>query len=54
MIALKKNEQTDARFAPAYGVSEAARHLGIPRSTLWSWTSRIQYGGEKDVEGSHS
>ena len=47
MTALKKIDQTDARFAPAYGVSEAARYLGIPRSTLWSWTSGIQDGPDR-------
>ena len=47
MTALKKIEQTDARFAPAYGVSEVARHLGIPRSTLWFWTSGIQGGSDR-------
>ncbi len=30
------NEKFDARFAPAYGVSEAARYLNIPPSTLRS------------------
>ena len=37
------NEKFDARFAPAYGVSEAARYLNIPPSTLRSWISGIRY-----------
>lgn len=35
--------EADARFAPAYGVAEAARYLGIPSSTLRSWVSGVQY-----------
>lgn len=37
------NEKFDARFAPAYGVSEAARYLNIPPSTLRSWISGVRY-----------
>ena len=37
------NQKTDARFAPAYGVSEAARYLNIPPSTLRSWISGVSY-----------
>ncbi|MDE2831718.1 MAG: DUF433 domain-containing protein [Gemmatimonadota bacterium] len=42
-----KNEKIDARFAPAYGVSEAARYLNIPPSTLRSWISGIQYRSDR-------
>lgn len=41
------NEKFDARFAPAYGVSEAARYLNIPPSTLRSWISGVQYRSDR-------
>ena len=41
------NKKFDARFAPAYGVSEAARYLNIPPSTLRSWTSGIRYRSDR-------
>ncbi len=41
------NEKFDARFAPAYGVSEAARYLNIPPSTLRSWISGVRYGSDR-------
>ena len=41
------NEKFDARFAPAYGVSEAARYLNIPPSTLRSWISGVQYRSDQ-------
>ncbi len=41
------NEKFDARFAPAYGVSEAARYLNIPPSTLRSWISGVRYHSDR-------
>ena len=41
------NEKFDARFAPTYGVSEAARYLNIPPSTLRSWISGVQYRSDR-------
>ncbi len=41
------NEKFDARFAPVYGVSEAARYLNIPPSTLRSWISGIRYRSDR-------
>lgn len=39
----------DPRDVPAYGMSEASRYLGIPASTLRSWTIGQQYR----VRGQH-
>ena len=39
--------KTDVRFAPAYGVSEAARYLNIPPSTLRSWISGVRYHSDR-------
>lgn len=41
------NEKFDARFALAYGVSEAARYLNIPPSTLRSWISGVRYHSDR-------
>ena len=41
------NEKFDARCASAYGVSEAARYLNIPPSTLRSWISGIRYRSDR-------
>ena len=38
--------KTDVRFAPAYGVSEAARY-NIPPSTLRSWISGVRYHSDR-------
>lgn len=44
--------EQDARDIPAYGMTEAARYLGIPVSTLRAWTvgQRYQWRGERFFE----
>ena len=41
------NKKFDARFAPTYGVSEAARYLNISPSTLRSWISGVRYHSDR-------
>jgi uncharacterized protein (DUF433 family) len=46
--AVKPSDQPDIRELPAYGISEAAHYLLVPRATLRSWVAGMSYGsGER-------